>query len=148
MITKPATTKTQHLIVHFRAHTIDDNQLAIYLQRCSSAMERLQHASYDHLLAKNIALRELWLPLATIFDQLFARHGLRIYVHEVYRTPACLKLRCCDSGTLREFTCHPCEQIPILPFLIWNICCNVSQILRDVSAVAHPSNKPGGSCNV
>ena len=49
--------------MHVRAHAAGDSQQTIYPQRCSSATARLQRASYDHLLAKSIALRELWLPL-------------------------------------------------------------------------------------
>ena len=46
-------------VLHVRAHTTGDSQLAAYLQRCISAAARLRHASYDYLLANSTALREL-----------------------------------------------------------------------------------------
>ena len=42
--------------LHLRAHTTGESQLAVYVSRCNSVTARLQHASYDHLLAKSIAL--------------------------------------------------------------------------------------------
>ena len=58
-------------LLHFRAHTTGDSQLAVYACTCTSATASLQHAPYDHLLAKSIALMELWLPFPIESAQLF-----------------------------------------------------------------------------